>query len=182
MLKIVVNVNSSVIFGILLVLSVFVGYIDSYHVIVLGDSYDRLMVKSMCGPLGGNLTSLGDESLSYLDNQESSFRCRLDKHNISIASVMMFGSPATGPYNVQSWLEKSHPTMIINTPERMRYAIDRYFRLFNQTPDVVFFHTTLWDLMRVTIDRKQYLAPVNTPGTKEFDQAVSLFYRSYQER
>eukprot|EP01033_Poteriospumella_lacustris_P010303 gene10303-7319_t len=72
--------------------------------------------------------------------------------------------------------------MIINTPERMRYAIDRYFRLFNQTPDVIFFHTTLWDLMRVTIDRKQYLAPVNTPGTKEFDQAVSLFYRSYQER
>eukprot|EP01033_Poteriospumella_lacustris_P019605 gene19605-14221_t len=69
-----------------------------------------------------------------------------------------------------------------NTPERMRYAIDRYFSLFNQTPDVVFFHTTLWDFKMVVQDFTNVSVPANTPGTKEFDQAVSRYYRGHQER
>eukprot|EP01042_Synura_sphagnicola_P004570 gene4570-5807_t len=182
MLKMVVNVNSSVISGILLVLSVCVGYIDSYHVIVLGDSYDRFMVQAMCRPVEGNLTFWSDNLLSYLDNQEATLRCSFDKHNISITTVMIFGSPVTGPYSLQYWLKYQHPTMIITTPERMRYAIDRYFSLFNQTPDVVFFHTTLWDFKMVVQDFTHFSVPANTPGTKEFDQAVSRYYRSYQER
>eukprot|EP01033_Poteriospumella_lacustris_P011311 gene11311-8040_t len=72
--------------------------------------------------------------------------------------------------------------MIINTPERMRYAIDRYFSLFNETPDVVFFHTTMWDFVKIVDDFKNASVPANTPGRKEFDQAVSRYYRGHQER
>lgn len=135
----------------------------------------------MCGTVDGELTVWADSHLAYLQSDYAAFNCKISERNVSIASVMMFGSNATGPYNMQARLQAMWGN-ILETPQRMHYAVDRYLSVFRHPPDIIFFHTTLWDLVNVGVPRLAYHVPTNKPGTVEFQRAVDFVYRNTQLR
>lgn len=167
--------------GIALFLSLGLTITFAYHTLILGDSYDRFAVKAMCEIAGGELTVWADSHVAYLPSDYACYYCKIKERNITIASVMIFGSNATGPYYLQARLEAMRGS-ILTTPERIHYALERYLSLFPHPPDIIFFHTNLWDLVNVGVQRLAYDVPANTPGTVEFQHAVDFVYRNTQLR
>jgi hypothetical protein len=113
------------------------------HLLLVGDSVDRLTVKDWCFYCGssGKKSEFqwGDETLKYHDLP--TYICDCPARNHSVAFVQIFGSHAHGPYqsNVRSAQDS-----YVDTAVRIPRALTLYFRKFGP-PDRIIFHSLLWD-------------------------------------
>ena len=124
------------------------------NVLAIGDSVDRFMTedfcttygpskKAMCG--GGECTYWADGILKPNLFPTASMRCEVSS-NSSLAFVGVYGSPDSGPYYEPKSQKSSGDSWHTNTQDRIHVVIDGYFTRIGVPPDLVLFHSVLWDI------------------------------------
>eukprot|EP01033_Poteriospumella_lacustris_P010650 gene10650-7580_t len=146
-------------------------------ILMFSDSFDRFMLFDRCENSGRKAVPWTDNHLTYFELHPGGLRCEQDASN-SVSSLALFGSNATRPYFRDGSFITD--TNIIDTKERIRYALNLYLALF-PPPDFLFVHMGIWDA-RFFEQQGNILFSVNTVGHPDFARAVAQARKNYIER
>lgn len=110
------------------------------HILLLGDSVDRLMLHDVCTRLGSSIREWAPETFAY--KWGGTFRC--DTEWGSLTFVHFYGVHPVGPYFSGYVNTQSDP--YVDTELRIPKVFERYSEVFGSDPDVVVYQSFLWDI------------------------------------
>lgn len=151
---------------------------NSFKLLLLGDSVDRMAVDDWCilkrsQGLRANMTMSWCEEYA-MGRKDHRWHCTSCQTNQDIvASVHLYGSSDEGPYHFHDPNDTYQGTAI-----RLPLMITKFISLHG-VPDRVIFHTNQWDSRCGELDLYKHFKPVDlfrTDTLKRIDQIQQIFF------
>lgn len=121
----------------------------SLHILIFGDSIDRYGAVEWCQNYARSTGTSWTKGLPLGHFKDiysvGGFSCHSPTWNVTLSLLPIFGSDPQGPYHFQKVL--SGLKVVTSTVSRLDLGIQEYCKQFS-SPDIVYFHTVLWDFDR----------------------------------
>lgn len=158
--------------------------ISGIRVLFLGDSVDRFSTNDWCEKHTGRIGKVWTtSSLVYFHGEPAGYICDNQELNVSVASLHIFGSNATGHYHREGELRK-FPSNVVDTAPRIKEGVRLYLSQFPM-PDVVFYNMALWDfeyLVDTAYRGTSVLTELSTPGSPTWQRMMTEYYHLVHDR